>query len=51
MLIAFFGEFSNHKLSAENFSTINHVAENTICSATPEILGYVSTMTQHFFGA
>ena len=29
----------------------NHFAEKTICSATPETLGYFSTMTQHFFGA
>ena len=27
----------------------NHIAENTICSATPEVFGYFSMMTQHFF--
>ena len=30
---------------------LEQIAENAICSVTPEILGYFSTMTQHFFGA
>ena len=29
---------------------ISHIAENTICSATSESLGYLGTMTQHLFG-
>ena len=32
----------------ESFPSTNHITENTICSAAPEILGYFSTMTQHF---
>ena len=38
-------------LSGEKFLSANHIAEKTICSATLEILGYFSMMTQHFFGA
>ena len=38
-------------LSGEKFLSANHIAENTICSATPEILGYFSMMTQHSFWA
>ena len=30
-------------------TSANHIAENTFCSATLEILGYFSTMTQHFW--
>jgi len=37
-------------LSGEKFLSTNYIAENITCSATPEILGYFSTMTQHFFG-
>ena len=37
-------------ISGEKCLSSNHIAENTICSATPEIFGYFSTMTQHFFG-
>ena len=36
-------------ISGEKFLSANNIAENTICSATPEILGYFSMMTQHFF--
>ena len=39
MLITFRRESSLHQ---------SH-CRNTICTATPEILGYFSTMTQHFF--
>ena len=34
----------------EKYLSSNHIAEKTICSATPEILGF-NTMTQHIFGA
>ena len=34
----------------EKFFSGNHIAENIICGATLEILGYYSTMIQHFFG-
>ena len=37
-------------LSGEKYLSANHIAEKKICSATPEILGFFSTMTQHFFG-
>ena len=30
------------------YLSANHIAEKTICSATPEILGFFSVMTQHF---
>jgi len=30
------------------FLSTNHIAEKTISSAAPEILGYFSTMTRHF---
>ena len=39
MLITFRREISLHQ----------SYCRNTICSATPEILGYFGTMTQHFF--
>ena len=42
---------SLHWLLSGEYLSANHIAEKTICSATPEILGYSSTMTQHFFGA
>ena len=35
----------------EKYLSSNHIAEKTIRSATPEILGFFNTMTQHFFGA
>jgi len=35
--------------SGEKFLSTNHIAEKTICSATPEILGYFSTMTSTAF--
>jgi len=36
-------------ISREKFLSANHIAENTICSAAPKILGYFSTMTRHIF--
>ena len=42
------GEISPPKGPEKN---TDHIAEKTICSATPEILGFFSTMTQRFLGA
>ena len=36
-------------ITQKKFLSANHIAENTICSAAPEILGYFSTMTRHIF--
>ena len=49
MLANLLGFINVWSLSGEDFLSTNHIAENIIYSATPEILYYFSTMTRHFF--
>ena len=48
-LVTFSQSLGFHNVSGENCISLRQSKEKTICSVTPEILGYFSTMTQHFF--